>query len=201
MPAGGEAQDGDMLSFDVPCLGVVPDLRHAGGQLAQGAEPRRLLPDGIFDQKGLIYCGNCGAKMHVYKSTRKGHTYLYYRCSEGCGASVVKLEDVDKVAKAYVQELLSEDTQRKVAQVLRNYKGHEEDRTASFKAAVAKKISEKEAAYNNLLANMAAAVLPPEVVADLSAKMQALKSEISELQAAEPPVDYSVDTIREWLII
>ena len=148
---------------------------------------------------GLVYCGNCGAKMHVYKSTRKGHTYLYYRCSEGCGASVVKLEDVDKVAKAYVQELLSEDTQRKVAQVLRNYKGHEEDRTASFKAAVAKKISEKEAAYNNLLANMAAAVLPPEVVADLSAKMQALKSEISELQAAEPPVDYSVDTIREWL--
>jgi hypothetical protein len=29
--------------------------------------------------------------------------------------------------------------------------------------------------------------------------MQALKSEIAELKKAEPPVDYSVDTIREWL--
>lgn len=44
-----------------------------------------------------------------------------------------------------------------------------------------------------------AAVLPPEVISDLSAKMQALKSEIAELKKAEPPVDYSVDTIREWL--
>lgn len=148
---------------------------------------------------GLVYCSNCGAKMHVYKSTRKGHTYFYYRCSDACGASVVKLDDVDKAASTYIHELLSEDTQKKVAQVLRSYKGHEADRVASFKAAVAKKIAEKETAYNNLLVNLSAAVLPPEVVADLSTKMQSLKAEIAELKEAEPPADYSVDTIREWL--
>ena len=148
---------------------------------------------------GLVYCGYCGAKMHVYRSTRKGHTYLYYRCSDGCGASVVKLEDVDKVARAYISEILSEDTQRKVTQVLRSYKGHEDDRAASFYAAVAKKVSEKEDAYNNLITNMSATVLPPEVIADLAGKMQVLKQEIEELKRAEPPADYSVDTIREWL--
>ena len=148
---------------------------------------------------GIVFCGKCGAKMHVYKSTRKGHVYLYYRCSAGCGASVVKLDDVDKVATAYIQEFLSEDTQSKIAHALRSYQGHEEDRAASFKKAIAKKIAEKEAAYNNLLSNMSTAVLPPEVLADISEKMKTLKAEIAELKQTEPPADYSVDTIREWL--
>ncbi len=148
---------------------------------------------------GLVYCANCGEKMHVYKSSRKGHTYLYYRCCGKCGASVVKLEDVDRVATAYIKELLSEDTQVKVARALRTYQGQEKDRVESFKSAIAKRIKEKETAYNNLLTNMTAAVLPVEVVTDLSAKMQQLKDEIAELKKAEPPADYSVDTIREWL--
>ena len=147
---------------------------------------------------GLVYC-SCGAKMHVYRSSRKGHTYTYYRCSEGCGAPVVKLDDVDRVAKTYIQELLSEDTQAKIAQALRTYKGHDKDRVDSFKEAVERKINEKEEAYNNLLANLSAAVLPPEVIADMSGRMKALKAEIAELKEAEPPVDYSADTIQEWL--
>ena len=148
---------------------------------------------------GLVYCACCGAKMHVYKSTRKGHTYYYYRCSKACGSSVVKMEDVDNAATAYVRELLSADTQLKVAQVLRTYKGHEKDRVESFQAAVAKKIAEKETAYNNLLTNMTSAVLPAEVIKDISDKMSKLKNEIEELKEATPPEDYSVDVIQEWL--
>ena len=41
--------------------------------------------------------------------------------------------------------------------------------------------------------------MPPEVLADISEKMKTLKAEIAELEQAEPPADYSVDTIREWL--
>ena len=40
---------------------------------------------------------------------------------------------------------------------------------------------------------------PPEVMADISDKMTKLKSEITELQQAEPPADYTVDTIPERL--
>ena len=148
---------------------------------------------------GLVYCASCGAKMHVYKSTRKGHVYYYYRCSKACGTSVVKMEDVDHAAKAYISELLSEETQLKIAQVLRTYKGNEKDRVESFKAAVSKKIAEKETAYNNLLTNMTSAVLPAEVIKDISEKMSALKKEIDELKEATPPEDYSVDVIQEWL--
>ena len=148
---------------------------------------------------GIVYCANCGAKMHVHKSERKGHTYLYYACSSKCGAATVKLEDVDETVKAYIRELLSEDTRAKVAQILRTYKGHEQDRVEGFKAAIKKKVEEKETAYNNLIANMSSAVLPPEVAADLSEKMVQLKREIKELEEAEPPADYTVDTIHEWL--
>ena len=148
---------------------------------------------------GLVYCADCGAKMHVHKSERKGHTYLYYYCSDRCGAATVNLADVDEAAKAYIRELLSEDTRAKVAQVLRSYKGRDKDRVEGFKAAVKKKIAEKETAYNNLLANMSSAVLPPEVLSDISEKLAQLKNEIAELQEAEPPKDYTVDTIQEWL--
>lgn len=124
---------------------------------------------------------------------------MYYYCYDRCGAATVKLEDVDEAAKTYIRELLSEDTRAKVAQVLRTYKGHDKDRIEGFKAAVKKKIAEKETAYNNLLANMSSAVLPPEVLSDLSEKMSQLKREIAELQEAEPPADYTVDAIQEWL--
>ena len=159
---------------------------------------RMILTAGNVQRILLSYC-SCGAKMHVYKSTRKGHTYIYYRCSEGCGAPVVKLEDVDQVAKAYIQELLSEDTQLKVAQALKTYKGHDRDRVTSFKEAVAKKIADKETAYNNLLSNLTAAILPPEVIKDISGKLEQLKSEIEELKHAEPPRDYTVENVLEWL--
>ena len=54
-------------------------------------------------------------------------------------------------------------------------------------------------AYNNLLTNMTSAVLPAEVIKDISDKMSKLKNEIEELKEATPPEDYSVDVIQEWL--
>ncbi len=148
---------------------------------------------------GLVYCACCGAKMHVYKRQKKGHEYLDYRCSAACGSSMVRVEDVDAAAKAFLGYILSDDTQEKIAQLLRTYKGHEKDRVDSFKKAIAKQIAEKDASYENLLANLSSAVLPAEVVKDLTARMQTLKNEIEALKQAEPPKDYTVDMVKEWL--
>ena len=73
------------------------------------------------------------------------------------------------------------------------------DRIESFNKNIAKKIAEKENAYETLYTNLTAAVLPPDVIQDISLRMQRLKDEIEELKNAEPPADYTVDTIKAWL--
>lgn len=78
---------------------------------------------------GLVYC-ECGAKMHAMKSKRKGHEYPYYYCSVHCGASVVRVEDVDKAAVNYLHDLLSPENQQTIMAALREYQDGEQGRIA-----------------------------------------------------------------------
>ncbi|MCR5137178.1 MAG: zinc ribbon domain-containing protein [Oscillospiraceae bacterium] len=160
---------------------------------------KRTGKKGNYLCSGLVYCACCGGKMHVYKRRKKGHEYIDYRCPAKCGNSMVRVEDVDNAAKAFLGYILSDDTQTKIATLLRTYNGHESDRIESFKKSVAKRISEKEAAYETLMTNLTAAVLPEAVIKDISAKMQTLKDEIEQLKNVEPPADYTVDTVKAWL--
>ena len=57
---------------------------------------------------GLVYC-SCGAKMHVYKSARKGHIYTRYVCSAHCGRHTVHVDAVDAAARKYLNTLLSDE--------------------------------------------------------------------------------------------
>lgn len=67
---------------------------------------------------GLVYC-SCGAKMHVYKGTRSGHTYYRYVCSKHCGRPTVLMSDVDNAAIKYLHELLSEPNQTLITAAMR----------------------------------------------------------------------------------
>lgn len=109
------------------------------------------------------------------------------------------MEDVDAAAVNYLHDLLDDQNQQRIADALRTYKGAEHDRAESFKKILRRKISEKQKQYDSLLANLSSGALPPEVVADVGKEMQALKAEIETLQQTEPPKDYSVETIRNWL--
>lgn len=42
-------------------------------------------------------------------------------------------------------------------------------------------------------------MLPSDVVSDIGQRMAEIKAEIAALEAMEPPEDYTVDTIRQWL--
>lgn len=68
-----------------------------------------------------------------------------------------------------------------------------------FKAALSKRIEEKQKQYNSLLSNLSSGVLPAEVVADIASKMQQIKEEIAMLEVTEPPKDFTVEQIRTWL--
>lgn len=147
---------------------------------------------------GLIYC-ECGAKMHGMKSERKGHTYHYFYCSKKCGAPVVHMDEVDKAAKEYLVTLLSDENQERITKALREYKGAEKERIHDFNIILKQKIDEKQQRYNTLMQNLSSGVLPAEVVSDIGIEMKALKDEIACLQATEPPKDYTVEQVKNWL--
>ncbi|MBO7676319.1 MAG: recombinase family protein [Erysipelotrichaceae bacterium] len=148
---------------------------------------------------GLVRCGSCGAVMHGFTSNRKGHQYKYYKCSAVCGAPMIRMDDVDAAAIAYLQDLLSDSTQEKIAAAMINYGKHYKDFEKSFLEATKKQIEQKEKEYNNLMQNLSAGVLEPEAVADIGQHMKKLKEEIAELKEAKPPEDNSVNTVKEWL--
>lgn len=57
---------------------------------------------------GLVYCGECGAKMHLARTKRKGHEYSSFHCSACCGASIVHTDVIDEAVDRYISELLNE---------------------------------------------------------------------------------------------
>lgn len=147
---------------------------------------------------GLVYC-ICGAKMHGITSRRKGHEYQYYTCSQKCGIGTVRMEDVDRAATDYLHALLSKENQKRIATALRLYQAGEGSRMKEFKAALAKRINQKQSQYNVLLQNLSTAALPPEILSDIGKQMQDLKAEIAALEATEPPQDFTSDQIGLWL--
>lgn len=147
---------------------------------------------------GLVYC-QCGAKMHGVRTTRKGHEYFRYYCSKKCGAHVVHMDEVDKAAVEYLHKLLSSENQDKIAAALRQYQAGEKGRMEEFNRALQKRIREKQGEYDALMKNLSAGTLPADVVTDIGARMQTIKTEIAQLQQTTPPADFTVDQIKAWL--
>ena len=144
---------------------------------------------------GLIYC-SCGAKMHAIKS---GGKYPYFYCSQKCGAPNVKMEAVDDAAVKYLKELLSPVNQEDIASAIRLYQSNEGNRLQAFFGALKKRVAEKRKQYNALMDNLKAGALPAAVLAEIGAEMEALKAEIDALENAQPPEDFTTDTIKAWL--
>lgn len=147
---------------------------------------------------GLVYC-SCGAKMHAHISKRKGHEYFYYKCSESCGAPVVKMEDVDNAALEYLRSILNGETQDRITAALREYDGCENDRRETFLAAKKKKIREKQTEYDNLMKNLSTGAFTGKVADDICKRMEEIQKTIAVLEMAEPPKDYTSDEVRAWM--
>lgn len=147
---------------------------------------------------GLVYC-QCGAKMHGVRTTRKGHVYYRYYCSGKCGAHIVSMEEVDRAATEYLQNLLSPENQDTITAALRQYQAGEQNRVRDFNKALQKRIQEKQGEYDALMKNLSTGALPAAVVADIGHRMQEIKEEIAMLEQTTPPTDFTVPQIKAWL--
>lgn len=89
--------------------------------------------------------------------------------------------------------------QSKIAHFLRSYKDHKRECRKSFAAVIKKQIDQNRTEYNNLIRNLSTSAFAPDVVADISARMNEIKNEIETLENTEPPEEYTSDAIIKWL--
>ncbi|WP_092639405.1 recombinase family protein [Acetanaerobacterium elongatum] len=149
--------------------------------------------------RGLVYCGNCGAKMYGSKTQRKGHEYLIYYCSGKCGMGIVRMEDIDRSVKQYLHSILSDKNQKLINEALQNYAKGEKDRIEKYNADVRQQIEEKQTQIDNYMRALGSSVLPTDIIADIGNKITVLKNSIKELSEAPLPKDYTIAQVSDWL--
>lgn len=147
----------------------------------------------------LVYCGNCGEKMHASTTKKGDHTYSIYTCSKKCGFGSVRAELIDEAACMYLRGLLSDSVQEEIKTALRQYIRTEKDRVVEHNKLVKAQLAERKSQIDALIENLASGKLPPEVVEQIGGKIAALKQEMEVLSVSEPPRDYTTEQIITWL--
>jgi len=149
--------------------------------------------------RGLVYCGKCGAKMSGHITDNAKNKYKTYVCSKSCGVGTIKMDDVDRKVKRYLEELLSDRSQKQISDALRNYRKGETERIEQYNTALKKEIKEKQKQYDGLMQALMTGGLSAAIIAEVGNKMESLKNEIDGMTEQRPPKDYTEKNIIDWL--
>lgn len=148
---------------------------------------------------GLVYCGECGAKMHAATSQKKGYVYSRYICSKKCGAPTIREEEVNRVVSQYLKELLSEKTKEQVDAAIRLHLKGEKERTRTHNEWVKAEAAKRQKEIENYVNAIGSSALSVDVLADLNNKIVRLKKEIAELKEEPMPRSFTPQQVHAWL--
>lgn len=149
--------------------------------------------------RGLVYCKNCGAKMNGHITKKGEKEYRTYICSASCGVGTVNMDFVDDAVRDYIQNLLTNKTQKEISESLKDYSKNERYRIEQYNQAVKAEAETKQKHYDGLMNNLTTGGLPAEIISDIGKKMKTLKEEINGLVTQRPPKDFTEKSIRDWL--
>ena len=146
---------------------------------------------------GIVYCGKCGAKMHLLRSERKGHKYNNFYCSAHCGLGVVPVDFVDDAVDAYLNELFSEKNISEVELAIKKLKSEQGAREKTFEQTKAEQIAKKKKEIANIMDALASGVF----AGNYELCNERLLQERKELQGLEDLACPTVPDakIRDWL--
>lgn len=146
--------------------------------------------------KGLVYCGNCGAKMHL--SYSKKVSKRYFQCNKNCGVGYISMDMVEEKATDYVKELLSDEKIIEVYNSLDGYVRYQNKVALDHNKIMEKEIKKRQDQIDTYIEKLGMD-LPSEIIKDISDKIMAIKGEIESLKQEEPPRMYSKEQIVNWL--
>ena len=148
---------------------------------------------------GLVYCGNCGAKMHGVTSERRGHKYRRFVCSNKCGIGTIDMDFVDESVKNYIKNILSKENQETIAIALKWFAHNEKKKIEEHNQKIRDQIKELQDKIDSYLDIVARKDLPDEFIVDVSKKVTELKAEIKKLQEMPVPKDFTFKQVNDWL--
>lgn len=147
---------------------------------------------------GLVYC-ECGSKMHLNSSTRKGHSYKRFCCYAKCGAKSLRIEVLDNMVDKYINAVLSAENRKLITKAMQEYIADEERMMKDFEETRNEKIAIKQAELNALTDNMTKADLPPLVIKELGSKAETLIKEIEKIRNMKPVKSNVPKIVDGWL--
>lgn len=147
---------------------------------------------------GLVYCGNCGAKMHATTTTNGTREYSRYYCSKRCGMPSIWVEKVDDAVMRYVDALKAESSVKAFQEAINKFIKIDEDFAKDFATIVAQKIEEKQGTIERLIQRMGIPGIPNETIVLMSQEVQKIRGEIEALKKATPPEQFSPAIVKQW---
>lgn len=158
---------------------------------------RRRGPKRKHRCSGLVYCAECGAKMHLLRTKRKGHEYNNFVCSGKCGAGIVPVDFVDEAVDAYLNELFSEKNISEVNTALEKLREENHSRIKSFEEMRKRSIAKKNQELQNIMDALASGAFAENY--DLcNERLDRVRKDIRGLEELKPPV-VPDDKVKLWI--
>ncbi|MBR1407379.1 MAG: recombinase family protein [Clostridia bacterium] len=152
---------------------------------------------------GIARCGYCNAPLTGHVTRINGVEYPSYFC-RSCAKHPkprlrsIRIEELDRIAIRYVQQLLTPEVQKEAAEALSKYISGRTQDTKRREPAVRKTISEMQNKIDAIVQNISSGVLPPSVLKSLGDQVTQLEEAIQAQQKLleQPPAD--VEGIAEF---
>lgn len=159
-------------------------------------DERKQQPKNDYMLKGLVYCGDCGAKMVGHISPTKGTRY--FECSKRCGVGSVSMDILEDKVRNYIKELLSEEQIIKTYRSLDSYSKYEKEQVEEYNKTIQSQIEKKQNQIN-IYINKLGEELPKEVTNEIANKIVELKRELESIKLLDPPRDFTKKQVLNWL--
>ena len=150
---------------------------------------------------GIARCGYCDKPLKGHVTIIKGAEYPSYFCPY-CASHPqprlrsIRIEELDRIAISYVQQLLTPEVQQEAAAALAQYINGRSQDTKRREPGVRKTISQMQSRIDAIVQNISSGVLPPSILKTLGDQVTELEAEIAAQKKLleQPPADVSAIT-------
>jgi site-specific DNA recombinase len=182
--------DGERHEYAIPALVEEALWRRANAALtARSGRPQNAVEVEALC-RGVLYCGECGERMQVRTTHRRGVAYVYYQCGSkhprtlavNCGSQNHRVAEVDRAVWESVRRIVQDpDLLARAASGPKPAESGDGDRESELRSLLAK-VGDREASILDLM--------------DEGLAVQTCKDRLKRLQLERSALNEELDDVR-----